>query len=388
MKKRHYLLILILLISCRKPYNPPVINSSGSFLVVEGVINAAGVTVIKLSRTVNISTGSVANPVTGATITIESNQNSIDPLAETKPGTYQSNSLTLNNPAQYHLRIKTSDGQEYLSDYAIVESTPPIDSIGFTVQGAGIQVYVNTHDPSNNTHYYRWDYDETWRFHAKYQSNYITNGTAIVPRTPAQLTYTCFANDTSSTLVLGSSAKLSKDLIYENPIIQIASTSEKIESRYSIQVRQYALTGDAYNFWVNLKKNTEELGSIFDPEPSNIKGNIHNTANAAEPVIGYISVCSVQSKRVYIDEAQLPQTWTTTYPYDCQLDSEWFCHPKTSPCQNDVENYLVPLQSGLVPVYPYYLNASVAPVGYQAANVDCTDCTLRGTTTIPSFWKP
>ncbi|HEY2580602.1 MAG TPA: DUF4249 domain-containing protein [Mucilaginibacter sp.] len=385
MNRASYLLVLIIcMIGCKKPYNPPVIASSMNYLVVEGVINAGSdSTVIKLSRTVNLSSNNTKNPERGAILTVESDQNSVYPLTETKPGYYKVSGLNLDTTRKYRLDIKTSNNQQYLSDFEQVKTTPPIDSVGFTVQGNGLQIYVNTHDPANNTRYYRWDYDETWKFHAQYQSNYISNGVAVVNRTADQYTYYCFANDTSSTIVLGSSAKLQQDVIYQNPVTSIESTSEKIETEYSIQLHQYALTGPAYSFWENIKKNTEQLGSIFDAQPSNIMGNIHNVNNPAEPVIGYVSVCVVQTKRVFIFNGQLPN-WNPTYPYNCVLDTFLFCRPPM--CQNDVKLFLVPLGSAVIPVYEYPAG-SHAPTGYLGADIDCTDCTLRGSKTQPAFWR-
>ncbi|TWI93913.1 uncharacterized protein DUF4249, partial [Mucilaginibacter frigoritolerans] len=244
----------------------------------------------------------------------------------------------------------------------------------------GIQLYVNTHDPNNNTRYYLWDYKETWQFHAKYLSQFITNGTAIVARRPDQIIYYCFGNDASSTILLGSSAKLSQDVIYQSPLTSVVSTSEKIETKYSILVNQYALTPDAYAFYTNLKKNTEQLGSIFDAQPSEITGNIHNLNNAVEPVIGYVIACTVQSKRIFISVDQLPDTWSPVYPYECDVDTESFA-------SGAVAQNLIPLGSNTIPITTYSAPGSHGIDGYLGVDVDCVDCTLRGTKTQPSFWR-
>jgi hypothetical protein len=384
------LAFVICVFGCRKPYNPPEIASPGSYLVVAGVINAgADSTSITLSRTVSLSSLITANPVSGATVSVLRDDNTAYPLIETTPGNYTTAGLNLDNTRNYRLSVKTGDGQAYLSDFEPVINTPPIDSIGYTVQGSGINLYVNTHDPSNNLKYYRWDYQETWQFHALYQSEYITNGKAIVYRTAAQNIYTCFAGDASSNILLGSTAKLSQALIYQSPLTQVASTSEKLETRYSILVHQYALSADAYNFWLNLKKNTEQLGSIFDPQPSNINGNMHNATNPSGPVIGYISVCNVQQKRIFISAAQLPG-WFPTYPYSCQEDTAYYCRSINGICQNDVALFLIPLGSPEIPVIALNSSPQGLPpdvIGFLGADRTCVDCTIRGTTVQPSFWK-
>jgi len=367
---------------CEKLYNPPAIASPGSYLVVEGVINiGADSTNIKLSRTVKLSSTTTVNPEKGAVVMVVSDQNNNFPLVETSAGNYTSPGLNLNNARKYRLSIKTTNGQQYLSDLVVASVTPPIDSIGFIVQSNGIQLYVNTHDPDNNTHYYRWAYAETWQFHSEYPSAWITNGKAIVPRTPDQLVYSCFANDASSDIVLGSSAKLAQDVIYQNPLTSVASTSEKLETKYSILVHQYALTSDAYNFWTNLKKNTEQLGSIFDAEPSTINGNIHNTNNTAEPVLGYISACVVQSKRIFISNTQLPSVWLPVYPYQCGEGPYYYAIPPL------VGDNLIALNSTTIPTSAIIAPGSPNITGFLGADIECVDCTIRGTKTPPGFWK-
>ena len=330
MRTRGYIYVVLIsgvaTTSCRKPYEPPTTSASNSFLVVEGVINAGtDPTFIKLSRTVKIADKVVANPETGAVLTVESDQNTSYPLTEINKGDYTSPGLNLDNNHKYRLRIKTANNKQYLSDYVEVLNSPPIDSISYDIKGAltvpGVNVYVSTHDPSNKLVYYRWDYRETWMITSYYPSYFKSNGDTVLGRNQLTDNITdCWQNDTSSTIILGSSAKLSRNVIYEQPVISIPSNSEKVGSKYSILVRQYALSVDAYNFYVNIKKNNEQLGSIFDALPSDIQGNIHSVSNPNEQVIGYISIGSTTSKRIFIDNRNLPR-WRkdTSYYAGCRL---------------------------------------------------------------------
>jgi len=389
MKKIKYMVFFVTAViigfcSCKKPYTPVIVASNSNYLVVEGVINSGqDSTIIKLSRTVNISDKITANPEPGAQVTVESDHNSSYPLNEMGHGEYASPSLNLAASYKYRLHVKTSAGKEYLSDFESVTTNPAIDSVGFSLQGSGIQLYVNTHNPANNTRYYRWEYAETWNFHAKYQSPLITDGVKLNLRTPDQQIFSCFGNDTSGVVLLGSSAKLSNDVIYQQPLIQISSTSEKLETKYSILVKQYALTGDAYNFWQNLKKNSEQLGTLFGPLPSEIPGNIHCVTTPSEQVIGYVSVTNVQQKRIFISHSQLPQTWESMYPYQCEIDT-MLIHRGLF--QNDVALFLIPLGSTEFAISPLS-SQSGSLIGYLASDAECADCTIRGTNKQPSFWK-
>ena len=382
MKNWHKLILGVLIFTgCKKPYNPPVITAPNSYLVVEGYIDpGADSTIIKLSRTVSLAAKVVANPVSGAVVFVESDQHAMYPLTDAGNGTYVSAGLNLDHSHTYRLDIKTPDNKQYQSDFEPVMITPAIDSIGFnitTVPETGIQIYANMHSADNSLRYYRWDYDENWEFYSKYISSFISNGASIVGRTPDQEVSKCYSSDISADIVLGSSEKLSQNVLFQQPILFILSTSEKIESRYRVVVRQYALTKEAFNFWTNLKKNTEQLGSIFDALPSEIAGNIRCISNASEPVIGYISVSTVASKTKFIYNAQLP-SWVPDYPYPCFIDTAGpKPHPPISLLVLNPDAFLAVDAIGPV----------INPIGYTFTSRQCADCTTRASKIPPPFWK-
>ena len=217
-----------LIMGCRKPYDPPAISAPGSYLVVEGVINpGSDETVIKLSRTVNLSSATTLNPELGATVSVISDQSAVSPLAETDSGNYISGGLNLDPSHKYGLQIKTADNRQYYSDLEPVIATPPIDSVGFNIVSSagqtGIQLYANTHDAANGAKYYLWSYDEEWLFFTRYVSSYISDGGSLVARLPSQNITYCYTGGPSDVIVLGSSAKLRQNVIYQSPLLFIPS---------------------------------------------------------------------------------------------------------------------------------------------------------------------
>ena len=372
-------LITFITIGCTKPYAPKVTTAPTNYLVVEGIINtgANDSTVIILSRTTPITSAQGIVPERNAVVTIQDNTGASYSLPETDTGVYTSANLTLDNTKQYRLNITTAGNKNYVTDYLTPEVTPPIDSIGYTLGNGGVQIYANTHDPNNSTHYYRWDYNETWVFKAKYHSSFVTNGSAIVMRTPQQQIYFCYGNDISTNIVLGSSAKLTQDVIYQSPITFMLATSEKLEERYSILVKQYAMTSAGYTYFNLLKQNTEELGGIFDPQPTSLTGNIHCTTNPAIPAIGYITAGTVQQKRIYINSTDLPYS-PTLYPYDCEQDT----------AKQDEFPYLIFNPGVIISQGIYAPGPPGPPIAYLYTDRQCADCTIRGSVTPPSFWVP
>ena len=387
MSKSKYIWYLLVVIgvatSCKKPYNPAIVSSDNHYLVVEGVINSGNdSTIINLSRTVKLSESVSTQLMTNYTVAVEAEQGNSYALQSEGNGTYDIGPMHLDASKKYRLHITTPEGKQYVSDYVEVKQTPLIDSIGFIPKSNYLQIYANTHDATNNTRYYRWDYSEAWRFHAKFQSSFIVDGGAVRIRRADESIYYCYASDKSSNIMLGSSEKLTQDVIFQTPINTITSNSEKLELRYSILLKQYALTKAGYQFWENLKKNTEQLGSIFDAQPTQLQGNIHSVSDPTEPVIGYVSVTNVQSKRIYINKGQLPNDWIEEYPYNCGMipDSAFFSHPKTN--YNDVLYFII--QGGGIPIDAIY--GPFGLLGYTYSSPECADCTIRGKAKKPAFW--
>jgi len=364
------------LFGCKERFTPETTSINSNILVVEGFINTgADSTLIKLSRTVTLANKNVLNPENGATLSIETSTNESRSLVEKVKGSYVTSALNFGQNKKYRLRIRTKNGITYLSDFVDATTSPQIDSVNYVVKPEGLQLYVNASDPANKTHYYHWEYEESWIFYAQYNSVSIwKGGPYAVERSPEESIYKCWGSSKSTTILLGSSLKLSKDVIHLSPLTDIVSSSEKLSDKYSILVKQYALTKESYEFWENLKKNTESLGSIFDVLPSQLTGNIRNVSNNAEPVIGYISAGTMQQKRIFISKSDLPN-WRVK-SFGCDL-------PDTVLLKNQRDVFPSFL---MIPIEPVEVLPNVI-VSHLASPRACVDCTLRGTVKRPIFWQ-
>lgn len=383
MKKRFLNISLIFLVglittvfikSCKEPYDPAVKYSGAHYLVVEGYINSNGVpTNIKLSRTRSISKGDTASYIneTGAQVIIEDDQNNSYPLYEIGGGNYGA-SYNLDSSNRYRLRITTADNKQYLSDFVACKESPPIDNLGWKLNGDGVQVFVNTHDPSNRTNFYRWDYTETWEFHSEYNSDVQYNpDTTVTPR--LSQVYICYQTHEANNILLGSSEKLNEHVIHEAPLTLIPDHDRRLSVLYSTLVTQYALDSNAYNYWNAMKGNTENVGSIFGTQPNQGTGNIHCLSDTTEPVIGYIGVGSTQQARFFISNASMPADWNQNGNCD---------YIEVPKIKDSI--YLFFGEQGFVPIKEH-LNGIIV-LGYYASEGPCVDCTLNGTTEKPSFW--
>jgi hypothetical protein len=373
-------LALLFLLSghCKQIYNSPYVSPHTGYLVVEGYISGNTSTQFRLSRTIPLPGDSTIPMETNAQVQVEGSDNSIYPLPQQGNGIYGVDTLTLNPGAQYRLRINTVGGETYLSDYAPFRPTPAIDSINWNLEDSGgVDIYANTHDPTNSTHYYQWQFDETWEYHSAEDSYYKYRGDTtpvmVVPRLPSEHFYRCWHEGASTNILLGNSTKLSQDVIYRQQLNHISPGDQRLSVLYSILVRQYALTEDGYNFLTLMQKNTESLGSIFDVQPSETKGNIHCLTNPAEPVIGYVSAGTVQQQRIFINRTQLPK-WN--YYYNCENPD------RSTPNIPDSIMALFGPNGGQTPV-----SVSLGPSVVWYNETYCLDCRQQGGSLLkPAFW--
>ena len=127
-------------------------------------------------------------------------------------------------------------------------------------------------------------------------------------------------------------------------------------------------------YFNHVKKTNELGGSLFDPIPANMNGNI--TCKSA-PVIGNFQVSSFNSKRIYIDRTDLPQELVISSGMeDCDL--------KIASIDESQKEYRDLLESTMI-----VMDTIVEPVGtfvrFTTA-ARCFDCTATGSPNTPPVW--
>lgn len=371
-----YLLLLTGVTACVKQYTPKAILAANNYLVVDGFINATpnSITSFSLKYSRNLSDSTSVNYITGAQVSILGKSGTTYTLNDNNnSGTYSSALQTINKADQYRIKIILSNGAEYASEFVSVKTTPLIDSITWE-QPKDLTLFVNTHDPTNNTLYYKWDFIETWEHHAPVQNFWGVDNGLIFFMDSTNQRFKCWTTGLSGNIITGTSVALSADVIKHKPIFKIIKDDERVTVRYSMLLNQYAITSEAYNYWVLIEKNSQQLGSLFDLQPSQLKGNISNITNPDEPVIGFITACTLSQKRIFINNNNL-NGWATVLPY------------------NDCGAFTIPTNPTNVFIYDYP-DPEYAPFFFTGFNPDlvickkyCIDCrTQGGINTKPSFW--
>jgi hypothetical protein len=234
--------------SCVDPYRPPAISAPNTFLVVDGFLNGLGVSSVRLTRTQNLSDGKKTTIETKATVKVEGEKGGSQTFVDKGDGTYTLAAGGLLFGQKYRLSIKTLAGRNYVSDYITIKQTPKIDDVSWKAQDQGIQFYVSTHDQTNNTKYYRWEYEDIWEFYSGFYSRVEYLKKEFIYR-QADINH-CWGSGKSTGIFVGSTTQLTEDVINKFPILFVSnSSSNRLKVRYSVLVKQYALTAEAFEYW-------------------------------------------------------------------------------------------------------------------------------------------
>ena len=379
MRKAIGLVIVVLatLLGCRTPYEPEVPATELRVLVVEGYLDTEGLkSELKLSRTAPLGASSAFIPELRAKVMLKSASGQVFPLTETGLGTYIFE-RNIDEKQSYLLEIELSSGERYVSENLQPIVTPEIIDAGFKRDEEGVEVFVSTQGNANADDFL-WTFEETWVFRPRIRTAYIyvPEIKNVRDQKQAEQTSLCFKTEPNPGILLETSSRFKDQVVFQKTITEIPIDDERIMERYSILVSQKGLASKDVPFWEILKKNTEDIGSIFSPLPSLIGGNIKSLDAAKNPVIGQVSLGVIRQKRIYINQVQV-SPWNYLDPKfnDCAIEDEAVL----------AKDYQVIFGNGaVVPARP--LMAGTAIIGYYPSTKRCTDCSLYASKLKPSFW--
>ncbi|RIW18844.1 DUF4249 domain-containing protein [Algoriphagus lacus] len=379
MRKTVFILsFLILAFGCREPYEPEVSQESVSALVVEGYLDTEGLeSELLLSRTVSIGAEATFAPEIGAKVTLYGENGRTFSLAEKEPGVY---TIAQNMPEdmEYQLEIELRTGELFESETMKPIITPEIIDAGFLQDEEGVEVFVTTQGDENADDFL-WTFEETWIYRPRIRVPYIYDPkiSNVRDRTQAEKIDLCFKNETNPDILLETSSRFQDQVVFRKTITEIPQGDERIMERYSILISQKAIDSEAVQFWETLKRNTEDIGSIFSPLPSQISGNIKSVGDSGIPVVGQISMGVVKQRRIYINLTDV-SPWGYLDPEfnDCAIGLE----------EVRSQNYKTAFGDGSV-LPARGLMEGTTIVAYYPVDRRCADCTLYASRVKPDFWE-
>jgi hypothetical protein len=392
------LITLLLLTTCIEPYTPNL-DGYESFLVVDGLITDEDVShSVKLSKSLQENT--VPVKVTDANVFITDDAGNSFSLDHTGDGIYKTDKTQFKATIgrTYTLNISTSNGEVYKSDPCTMQDVPDIDSIYFekeeklvnngTENNLGIQIYLKSGE-GDDSGYYRWAYEETWKFKVPTPSKSIYYSEYQILMNPEVREY-CWKTRSSDEILINRIYAGESKRIEKMPVTFIASDkSDRLLLQYSILVRQFSISQKEYEFWYNLTKVNEIGGDIFAAQPYSVPGNIRCVDNPDKRALGYFQVSAVRQKRKEIPFSKIVGLNLPYYHYPCKRIEDspnippWVAF--TPPMTWDDLHYMY-TTSGYSFVEPKYVQGTLVLDRLVFTKPECADCALTGSTVKPDFW--
>ena len=317
------LLTALLPTACVYDYDPGVEGSQQQFLVVEGDILAGDITMIQLSRMSPLSSGEKAQFLTSvAEMYVESEDGTrynaaLDRKELDNPCfLIDTRTLDLNQRCRLVISFRgwmldpnLSGGPDYWKEitYAsawqeILQSESVLDSLTYVVAPDRSQLDIRVHTHGKSEGFYRWIGREIWEYTAMYRavSYYDPVLDNIFPYENGENYYYCWKRDIFRDVTVASMEALGVDHLTDYTIF---STTDRADNRfallYSLELSQIRISREAYNYWTSMRNNTGDVGGLFSPQPSDVRGNIQNLADESEYVVGYISAATTSRAQKY-----------------------------------------------------------------------------------------
>ncbi len=394
-KRQHFLTYLFLCIVFSQCVEPFEIGSSTfeDLLVIEGrITNENTFHKIKLSRTFPVDTSFVANPEKNARVSIIENSNIVHSFSESDDGLYISdNSFEAKPNSVYTLNIETQDGQTYASEEETLTERSEIDDVSYSVSKDDTSeqdiVVISVNGSSANGKYFFYEYEETFKIVSEFWSMYTLDTSvypplAVVKDNPED-SRICYSTTTSNSIIQFNTTLLSDNQVSKFPIRTISTANFMLKNRYSILVKQYIQSLNAYNYYETLNKFSSSENVFTQSQVNFIRGNITANDNSDQKVIGYFEVNSVAKKRIFLNNEDV--VTTPNFIRNCTGPKIFL----------KFDGQIRPLFQAISGNYIFFGFADIPAVDPAIENNDyefemveksCGDCRVFGSPVKPDFW--
>lgn len=395
--KRKYLILGLFIIglienSCVEPFEIET-QTFEDILVVEGTItNENKKQEVLLSRSFRFEENSL--PENQATVKVIDNLGAEYMFEEIEAGKYLSeNSFAAQSNHTYQLNITTALGKIYNSNFISLTHPANIDEVyaerEVNENGIdGIKIFVDGFNPTANSLFYRYEFEETFKIIAPLWNHleaYVvsTNPPFVDARPRTQEEQTCYKTEKSTSSSLYTTIDLAEDRVDRFQVHFIPNDNYIISHRYSILVKQFIQSREAFTFYKTLKDLSTSESLFSENQPGFLAGNIVSLNNPSEKVAGFFDVSSVSTRRLFFnyidfyDGEPLPP-----YVVGCTTISPPLNDGSgNSPLINVVE-------SGF---YEYFTDNPAMPIPPDEGELIlvpriCGDCTVLGSNVVPDFW--
>ena len=305
-----FLFLLLMLGGCIEQIDFDT-DRRGGFLVVDGKIHdGPGPYKLELSRTTG--EGSPTRPVTGAVVSIFDDQGNREFYTETEEGHYEvpGNTVQGRRGGTYYIEIEIGGGFTYRSEPGTIPYYTASDSVyyefateeelsngGILVDVEVIKVYADTEIPEvDSTLYLRWNVHELYKF-TEYDFPDPFNAPppyCYVTQYPNPQKITQFTTEESE------AGRLNRNELSTTRI------DFSFYQRHYFNIVLTSTTKEAYEYWRQVDEVVNRSGTIFDVPPATVPGNISNSNDESEQVLGFFETAIIDTSRFFTLRTDMP----------------------------------------------------------------------------------
>ncbi|NQV03618.1 MAG: DUF4249 family protein, partial [Bacteroidia bacterium] len=235
-----FILTMLLLFACIKPYDPQIDSSVENKYVVSGRI-----TDIEGWQEVSVSLSSPIEspeyiPVPDCEVTILDDKSNVFLLEEYEPGQYQvwMGQEYLTTGTSYQVRVTTPGGEELVSGFDRMSPGPELDSVYYLLEDIPtpnpdinlrvMQFYVDLDAEGDYSQYYKWEVVETWEYHAAHPAEYFYDGrlNQIIP--PDYSNKVCWITGLVKNIFTISTKSLAQNIYNHYPLQHIDGHTSRL----------------------------------------------------------------------------------------------------------------------------------------------------------------
>ena len=377
-----WMLIPFFVLSCTEPFNLKSIDFEDALIIEAIITDEVKYQEIKLSRTFSLEEFT-PSAESNAEVTITDNSQNIYKFEESSSGTYTSTTqFGASANEDYILSVTTKNGKSYKSNPTQLPDVVPINNlyasrkVSEDTGNENMSIVIDGFDPLSISKYFRYEYEETYEIIAPAWI-YACIPSDLPPPPPEVCAEslemkTCYNTITSDSIIQINTSTFKDNIPSAFEIRKISRNNPIIRTRYSILVKQYAQSLEAFTFYKVLNKFSSSDNVFSQNQPGFFSGNLYAIDDQNEQVVGYFDISSVSSKRIFFNFSDFfPNEELPPYFVDCN-----------SFVIDDINVFNEKIESG--EVVPF---GDPLPGELQAIiNTACVDCRILGTSTKPQFW--
>ena len=299
---RKYIPVALLFASaCVTPYDAQIRESTPR-IVIEGLItDQPGPHRVRITRTgafTNDGSAGATPGIGGATVYATDDAGSRINFTESGAGNYFTASGVRGVVGRsYKLNIRLADGRTYVSEPDLLRRVPPIDSIYSEYDPAvkKFNVYVDITDSPVPGEGYLWKW-------TNYDFAQICELSKVVEGVPT-LCRDCCTRCWDVSRCNNCVNVAGDQYVNGNQIRRQLITAAPYDSRgrYYLLIEQRSLSPGAFRFWNSLNAQSSSTGGPFDAAPAPVVGNLTNTADASEKVLGFFGASGVLLRQHWVN---------------------------------------------------------------------------------------